>query len=274
MTLLATIALALVVAQTPPQERPSASTAPPPKVEPLAEGQVQVLQALVIGVEGRAEWRKSGAGDFKAAALNDLLDPGCEIRTGLRSSLTLRVGKNATVLVDRSSHVELPTIVQNGAVLVTRAALLRGKCDVKVEAVGVTSDFKVATPSATLAVRGTGLEVEWGALDGARVRGVATNRVHAIEVAYLDRFETVFLSGDDETTEEIPEPVRLALYRTFFLPPRHDLQLDDVGQDPTRLPPQFDVDFKQRQQVDHGGSSFGRNVQTGQGTPGIPPIHG
>ena len=265
--------------QQPPAPPPAAAPvapAPAPVVAPLPKGEQQTLQALVIAVEGRAEWKAAGAdAKFKEAALNDLLDPGCEIRTGLRSSVTLRVGKNATLVVDRSSRIELPVIVQDGAVLRTRASVWRGKCDFKVEAVGVTSDFQVLTPSATLAVRGTGFSVQWGALEGLEVRGVDTNRVRAIEVSWLATLEQVFVSGGGETGSGIHDPARRALFRTVFPPPSPGQLVGDFAPDPNRppFPPPLRHILKNQQQIDHGGSDLGQDINTGAGKPGIPPTH-
>jgi hypothetical protein len=263
----------------PPQTNPPAAPAPapaaapqekkeppaPPKVEPLPEGQKQVLQALVIAVDGKAEWKAAGAANFKAAALNDLLDPGAEIRTGLRSTLTLRVGKNATLVVDRASRVELPMIVQDGSVLRTRAAVHRGKVDFKVEAVGITSDFQVLTPSATLAVRGTGFTVEWGALSGVRVTGVDTNRIRAIELNYLATMQQIAISGAGESSTAWPDPVAAALYDTVFPPPvdvdGQDLLVRGPGGYYGLLPrPQLYDVMKHETQMRNGGSDLGRSL--------------
>jgi hypothetical protein len=110
-------------------------------------------------------------------------------------------------------------IVQDGAVLRTRAAVHRGKVDFKVEAVGITSDFQVLTPSATLAVRGTGFTVEWGALFGVKVTGVDTNRVRAIELSYYAAMQQVLISGAGESNSAWPDPVAAALFHTVFPPP-------------------------------------------------------
>jgi hypothetical protein len=261
------LALQAPAPQTPPPA--PAQTPPPataPKVEPLPEGKQETLQALVIAVEGKAEWKAASAEKFKAAAVNDLLDAGAEIRTGLRSTVTLRVGKNATLVVDRASRVELPVMVQDGAVLRTRAAVHRGKCEFKVEAVAITSDFQVVTPSATLAVRGTGFTVEWGALEGVKVTGVDTNRVRAIELGYFANLQQVFVSGAGESSSPWPQPVELALYRTVFPPPPPSLEVDGKdllargpGGYDGALPRQSLLHMLQQQRkVDLGGSEFGR----------------
>ncbi len=283
MALLATLLTVLAShsaqgAPPTPAPTPTTPTTPvvAPVVAPLPQGPPQKLQALVIDVDGRSEWRAAGAEKWNVAAVNDLLDAGCEIRTGLRSTLALRVGKNATLLVARSSRIELPVIVQDGEVLRTRAAVYRGKCDFKVEAVGVTSDFQVLTPSATLAVRGTGFCVEWGALAGLEVTGVDTNRIRAIEVSYAESQHAVFVSGGGSTTSQLPEPVQVALFHTVFPPPSPDRQVRDDRRDPNGRPPlpPFHQDFRRQQQTHHGGSDIGKDVNSGQGSPGIPPVHG
>jgi hypothetical protein len=275
---LSTLLAALAMAQGAPPPAAARNAAPAPAsaplVAPLRDGESQKLQALVIAVEGRAEWRAAGSTTFKVAAVNDLLDAGCEIRTGLRSMLTLRVGKNATLLVDRSSRIELPLIVQDGAVLRTRAAVWRGKCDFKVEAVGVTSDFQVLTPSATLAVRGTGFSVDWGAFAGLQVKGVDTNRIHAIEVHWLETRRTVLLSGDAESSSAWIDPLDQALLHTVFPPPWPDRNAD-AGGNPITMPPPLLHDIHQQQQIQHGGSDIGKPLDQGQkGFRGPPPNGG
>lgn len=255
MSALATLALCFVAAT---QAAPPAN-APAPKPQPL--------QALIISVDGKAEWKAAGATTWKAAAVDDVLDAGCEIRTGLRTTMALRVGKNATLLVDRSSRVELPLIVQDGTVLRTRAAVWRGRCDIKVEAAGVTSDFQVLTPSATLAVRGTGFSVMWGAFAGLEVKGVDTNRIDAIEVHYLVTHQKVLLSGGGSSSEERPDPVDEALWHTVYPPPWPDRAVDDVD-DPARYPPQVIHDLEQQVEIQKGGSDLGVDLSSGRGTPG------
>jgi len=243
-------------------QAPAAAPAPSePKSPP------QPLQALIIAVEGRAEWKAAGATAWQVAAIDDLLDAGCEIRTGLRTTVGLRVGKNATLLIDRSSRVELPLIVQDGTVLRTRAAVWRGRCDFKVDAAGVTSDFQVLTPSATLAVRGTGFSVTWGAFSGLEMKGVDTNKIHAVEVSYLVTHQKVLVSGGGSSTEERPDPVEDALWDTVYPPPWPDHSVDDVD-DPARYPPPALHELEQQVEIQKGGSDVGQDVNSGRGKPG------
>ena len=207
-----------------PDKQPPAPTEPAPEqpalqfpltVKPLPKGQVRVLTARVIDVKRTAKWRPSDKVEWKDAKVNDLLHPGAEIQTGFRSSMTLRVGKNATVMVGRSSRVYLPKIVQNGDVLVTRVAMGHGRCDIKVDQVGLANDLQVITSSTTLAVGGTGFAVTWGALEGVEIDALATNVIHAIEVRYLLTNMSYYLSGNGATRENQPDPVEVAWDKTI-----------------------------------------------------------
>jgi hypothetical protein len=193
----------------------------PPLIQRETTKSQQKLRALVIAVKGRAQWRQSEGESWRTAKVNDILRPGADIRTGLRSSLALRVGKNATVLVDRATRLSLPVILQDGQTLRTRAAVRRGradfKVDSKVELIGLVNDFEVLTPTTTLAVRGTGFAVRWGALQGAEMEALSAE-VLAIEVHYLLTQVRYLLATGSITRETRPNPVLVALFETFQLP--------------------------------------------------------
>lgn len=207
------------------QEATRVETAPeqpalrfPQSVEPLPRGQTKPLQALVMNVKGRAQWRPSDKAPWKDAKVNDLLNPGAQIQTASRSSITLRAGLNATIIVHRSTRMDLAQILQEEAVLRTRAAVRRGRVDFKVDQVGLTNDFEVLTPTTTLAVRGTGFAVTWGALEGVEIDALDANAIHAIEVRYLRTNLSYYLSGGGATRENQPDPVEVALDKTVSRP--------------------------------------------------------
>lgn len=188
------------------------------QLAPLPEGEVKILQAVVMKVEGlRATWRPDAAGDWKQAAIHDILPVGAEIRTGRDSLLALRIGMNASIIIDRDSRVDLPEMAQHGAVLRTRMTVRRGLMDVKVDHVGLTNDFEIKTPSATLAVKGTGWRLVWDAIDGFQAFGVPTNRIRAIEIAYVNGLK-VALTADDASTDRHQLPALTAFAQTYFLP--------------------------------------------------------
>jgi hypothetical protein len=190
-------------------------------VLPVPEGQPEAQQerprALVIEVKGTAQWRPTEKARWQKAKVNDVLEAGAEVRTGLRSRVALRAGKNATIVVDRSTRLVLPVMLQEGNTLRTRAAIRRGRADFKVDLIGLTNDFEVLTPSTTLAVRGTGFAVKWGALAGAEVEEVTAD-VLAIELRYLLTEIGHVLDSRGVSSETHPDPVIAALFETFLRP--------------------------------------------------------
>lgn len=188
------------------------------KIAPLAEGEVKILQAVIMKVEGtRAQWRPDAQSPWKNAAINDILATGSEIRTGKDSTVTLRIGMNASMLVDRISRIVLPEMIQAGDTLRTRVTMQYGLADVKVDHVGLSNDFEIKTPSATLAVKGTGWRIVWDGIDGFRAFGVPTNRIRAIEIAYLNAIK-VALTAEDASSDHHALPSLEAFAHTYFLP--------------------------------------------------------
>ncbi len=188
------------------------------RIEPLPEGEVKILQAVVMKVEGsRAQWRPDVQSPWKDAAINDVLATGCEVRTGPDSIITLRIGMNASMLIDRISRITLPEMIQAGDTLRTRVTMQYGLADVKVDHVGLSNDFEIKTPSATLAVKGTGWRIVWDGIDGFRAFGVPTNRIRAIEIEYINSIK-VALTADDASSGEHKLPSLNAFAHTYFLP--------------------------------------------------------
>ena len=185
-----------------------------------ASGQVTdevQLQAIFIDIQGKVRWRMAGVSAWTEAKVNDLLSPGVEIRTGLKSRAGLRIGKNATILVDAGTTFQLPNMVQDGQTLRTLASVKSGRVDFKVDHVGFTNDFQVVTPQTTLAVRGTGLYVDYSPSKGVQIGGVDSNSFRAVEVKYITANLTYFLSGQGQTATEQDkqDPVRNAWVNTI-----------------------------------------------------------
>jgi hypothetical protein len=188
------------------------------------------LRAIFIEVDGKVRWRADDRAAWKDAEVNDLVSPGAQVRTGLRSRATLRVGRNATVLVDAGTAIEIPTIEREGETLRTLAAVRTGRVDFKVDKVGYANDFKVATPQTTLAVRGTGFAVNSGPLNGVEVVGARTNMINAIELKYVASNIRYFMSGGATSSSSNPDPVKNAWLSTLGPP-----QIAGLIADPNQL---------------------------------------
>lgn len=194
--------------------------APAKQVEALAAGETKVLEAVVIEVEGSVRWRATEDEEFRALEVDDIVQPGAEIRTALRSGAKIRVGHNATVDIHSVSRVVIPQIVQDGDTLRTRAAVRRGRADFKVDKVGLVNDFQVITPSTTLAVRGTWFSIAHGGLLGTTIEMFDPGEISAAEVRYFTRMQrSVVVTAGQRTGERAPDPVANAMFDTFSPPP-------------------------------------------------------
>ena len=181
---------------------------------------IRALQAIVMDVRGKARWRPSADAEWRDAKVNDIVEPGTEVKTGLRSRLTMRVGRNATVLVDSGTTFEMPEVIEENGQLRTTAAVRSGRVDFKVDKLdGFANDFKVITPQTTLAVRGTGFSLATGPLQGFEVTGARTNMVNAIELNYVAQNLNYFVSGDGKSSSERQDPVQNAWVSTVGPPP-------------------------------------------------------
>ena len=206
--------------------------------EPIAAKQ---LKAIFIDVKGKVRWRQGAAAPWQEAKLNTLVDPGAEVRTGFDSRAALRVGKNATVLIDSGSSFSMPQVEQEDNFLRTIAAVQRGRAEFKVDHVEDTdaaggkialeNDFRVVTPGTTLAVRGTEFTAAHGSLSGTEVIGSASNAIKAIEVKYVASQAAYFMSGGGETktSEAQSDPVKQAWSESVGPPPVAAM-LMDAGQ--------------------------------------------
>ncbi len=214
----ALIVLAAILACVAPAAR--ADEAPAHVKEAAKAAPEGDLYGLFIDVKGKVKWRANAGQPWKDAAVDDRLPVGGELRTGLHGSrCALRVGLNATVLVDSGSVFSIPMTVKDGDQLRTLAGLKSGRADFKVENTGLGADFKVATPSSVLAVRGTGFSLSYGALKGPEVSGARTNAVRAIELRYALGSMPQFLSGQARSSLAIQNPVKHALLTAIGPPP-------------------------------------------------------
>lgn len=172
-----------------------------------------------MAVEGRVQWRADEKHAWNTAAVDDLLAPGSRIRSGRESSMTLRVGHNATVMIGSHTRLALPMVLHEGETLRTVVEVSRGRADIKVDRVGLTNDFSVVTPSGTLAVRGTGFAVDYGGFEGMRIEAARFNEIASIEVRYfLSRF-ALAISARAVTSDRHPNPAVHQLFHSFG-PPR------------------------------------------------------
>lgn len=178
----------------------------------LPEGESKELTTTVMGSTGKCQWRAKGKKIWTNAKRDQQLKPGTQIRTGRKSKLVLRLGLNATLLIDSLARVTIPVVTQHGKVLTTTVQVDRGRADVKVGHVGLTNDFSVLTPSGALAVKGTDFAVSHSALKGTQIVSARTNAIRAIEVSYYGSKVKNYLSASSVSTQETPNPTIAAAF--------------------------------------------------------------
>jgi hypothetical protein len=236
-------------------------------ISPLPDGQTKVFEAVVIGVQGTAQARTKADQPWKQLAINDKLAPGVVVRTGRESHVALRVGPNATMLIEHQTRIAIPEIVQDGAKLKTRVSMAFGQTDVRVDRIGLTNDFEVATPTATLAVRGTVFRISWDAVSGASMVGVQGNKLRAIEVSYLEGTKA-YLSRADGSNQAYRLPAIASYYETYVLPLLGAVSEDELD-DPEQQPTDALTDAKNQTRLEAGQKQRAAAGQRGQ-SPGTP----
>jgi hypothetical protein len=189
-----------------------------PSNEAAPQSSGRSLQAVFMSVRGKVRWRADDSSPWKDAQVNDLLDPGCQIRTGFDSSAAIFVGRNSQILMDPLTTLILPEILEEGETLRTRVAVKQGRADFKVDQVGLNNDFQVQMGSTTMAVKGTGGTFGYGGFSGAEVSGANFNELNAIAMQYFANLQRTNISGGGRSTERNPDPVSAALASTIGPP--------------------------------------------------------
>jgi hypothetical protein len=147
----------------PGQAAQPAQAAKAPAVAPNkadAEPFVEALPATVTEVTGTVEWAKPGVSPLATEGWTpvkwkDKLEPGTQIRTGLRSSVHLQFGKTTLVAIRSATHASIDQIYKSAKTEHVRLGLGYGTVRGGSVEGTIRSDVVVDSPVATLAKRGT-----------------------------------------------------------------------------------------------------------------------
>lgn len=138
LTLLATLALSSIAL---------AQTQPAAGVEPL--------QATITGVEGLVQVRASDNEPWVKAEVGMKLKESAAFRTGPKSAVRFTIPPDQTVTLDRLGELKLLQAINDNGTLRTSLGMKYGRTRFDIEAAGREHDATIASPSSTLAVRGT-----------------------------------------------------------------------------------------------------------------------
>jgi len=153
-----------------PEAKP---TAKPATAKPAAE-KPAVVKVTVVSVSGPAEKLPPGAPKkWQPLAAGDVLDELTVIRTGLRAKVVLKFDDRGEVTINNATKMGIGEFRKTGRLVKARIGLKYGTIRANVESAPGPNDFKVATPVATLSVRGTSGDVAYMGDTGLGMRGTS-----------------------------------------------------------------------------------------------------
>lgn len=177
--------------------QPAADDAEPS--DPAAAMDAEDIRCEVVETTGRVEWRPDDQSDWAAVEPGLVLPVGADIRTSIRSEVRLRVGPSVDATVGGVAFATVGELTRENETLRTRLVMERGRVRFDVQRVGFQNDFRIATPSGTMAVRGTEGVVE--TYERTVVVGTPANSSFAI--VYSDTYgEQDQLSGNQSTRRD------------------------------------------------------------------------
>ena len=199
--LLITSGVAFAQAQPAPTPNPGAAAEAPAAAaaESPAASPVKILE-----VTGTAQHRPNAQAAWQALTTESTVPLGSEVRTGPRSSVRLQVGENSQVKLESLGIMTIADVALNQDEQSIRTRLYKkyGKMTATVQHVGdLRNDYQIATPGATLAVRGS--EVVHSGYENWSVQGVDGS------IELILREETHGISGFDFANSSRPNPNRL-----------------------------------------------------------------
>lgn len=145
-----------------------AAAAPVASAPDLIDMTVKILE-----LTGTVQHRPSGDAAWQPVAADTVLPLGSQLRTGPRSSIRIQVGANSEVKLESLGVMTIADAAADEADNTLRTRLYKkyGKMTAKVQHVGdLRNDYQIATPGATLAVRGS--EVSHTGYETWQVEGI------------------------------------------------------------------------------------------------------
>jgi hypothetical protein len=137
---------------TTPTAAPTATPAPAPAT---TQQQTGSLKVTVVAVSGAVQVRSADDQPWQPAKVGMVVDEGAEFRTGPRSSVRCTIPPDQSFTLDRLGTVKVLTALKKGDKLKTDMLMKYGRTNYSVEAAGLEHESTIASPSGTLAVRGT-----------------------------------------------------------------------------------------------------------------------
>ena len=122
---------------------------------PTTQAGVASLKVTIAEVSGNVQVRTDEGQPWQPAKEGMEVNEGAEFRTGPRSSIRCTIPPDQSFTLDRLGTVKVLQALRNGNKLKTDMVMKYGRTKYSVEAAGLEHEGTIASPSGTLAVRGT-----------------------------------------------------------------------------------------------------------------------
>jgi hypothetical protein len=120
-----------------------------------AQGGVEKLSATVTTVQGLVQVRADENQPWENATVGMVVGENAEFFTGPRSAVQFIIPPDHKITLDRLGTIKVLQAVVDGGVVKTQMGMKHGRTQYEIEAAGREHESSIATPSATLSVRGT-----------------------------------------------------------------------------------------------------------------------
>jgi hypothetical protein len=133
----------------------TAATRPSAVAAASQPGSGTPMRIDVVAVTGLVQIRTGDDQPWITALPKMVLSEGAELRTGPHSSITCVIPPDQTFTLDRLGTVRVQDAVRNGNKVKTDLIMKYGRTHYDIESAGLEHEATIASPSSTLAVRGT-----------------------------------------------------------------------------------------------------------------------
>jgi hypothetical protein len=135
----------------PAATEPATTTTAPATTSPAGES----LRVIVADVRGLVRVRTSPTERWQKATVGMDLGEGAEFQTGPKSAVVCTIPPDQTIVLDRLGVISVAEAVKREGTTRTDLLMKYGRTEYEIEAAGAKHDATIRSPSSTLAVRGT-----------------------------------------------------------------------------------------------------------------------
>jgi hypothetical protein len=131
------------------------ATTEPATTAPTSAPSGESLKAKIADVRGLVRVRNAPLQPWQKATVGMELPEGAEVQTGPKSACVCTIENDQTIVLDRLGVVSIAQAIKSGNSVKTDLVMKYGRTEYEIESAGAKHDSTIRSPSSTLAVRGT-----------------------------------------------------------------------------------------------------------------------